>query len=223
MDIETINTQQPAKACVIWMHGLGADAQDMKGLAAALNIQKPVKHICLNAPVRPVTINSHMPMRAWYDITGTTLTDREDSKGISESEELIQDAVQQQIKSGFSANHIYLAGFSQGGAMALHYGLRCADILAGVICLSAYLPLAENFKPKQSVDTPIFFAYGKMDQVVLPEWSRLSLEQIKQHGFKNVQQHTYDMGHEVCLDELTDLSEWLNHQLSMIKQPGEIE
>lgn len=223
MDIEILNTPQPAKACILWMHGLGADAQDMKGLAAALNLQEPVKHICLNAPVRPVTINSHMPMRAWYDITGTTLTDREDSKGITESEDMIQHALQQQIQNGFKAENIFLAGFSQGGAMALHCGLRCSHQLAGVICLSAYLPLAENFKPTQAASVPVFFAYGKMDQVVLPEWSALSLEKMKQHGFKNIQQHTYNMGHEVCLDELTDLSEWLNHQITVIKQPGDIE
>ena len=167
MSIYIKEPQQEAKGCVIWMHGLGADANDMKGLVNELNLSTPVRHVFLDAPVRPVTLNNHMPMRAWYDITGMTLTDREDRAGILESEATIRDVLLQQQADGFSLDKIFLAGFSQGGAMALFTGLSTHGALAGLIVLSGYLPLASEAKTSLQFDTPMFVASGDHDPLVL--------------------------------------------------------
>ncbi len=149
MNTVVIEPVQKAQACMIWMHGLGAGADDMAGLAKQLPLKHmPVRHVALNAPVRPVTLNQGMSMPAWYDITGFSLTDREDKAGILASEQIILDVIKAQIADGFSPSTIFLAGFSQGGAMALFTALRTEVALGGVIALSAYLPLASECEIK---------------------------------------------------------------------------
>lgn len=205
-----LETAKDIHYCVIWLHGLGASANDMAGLAKALDLgELPMRHVCLQAPLQPVTINHGMSMPAWYDIVGDNLTDREDSKGIAASERIIADAVEEQIKSGISSKNIIIAGFSQGGAMALHAGLQYAAYLGGVVALSSYLPLRHAFTPCQRKTLPIFFAYGSDDFIVRPEWSRLSVDALQQAGFSRITAKVYPMAHEVNSQEMNDLRSWL--------------
>jgi phospholipase/carboxylesterase len=206
--------EQKAKACVIWMHGLGADASDMAGLASELSLNGlPVRHVFIDAPTRPVTLNNGLVMRAWYDIVGLTLTDREDEVGIAQSEKIIRQIVDDQLKDGFSSDQIFLAGFSQGGAMALYTALQMESPLAGVIVLSGYLPLASKSQTTMPQNTPVFIAGGQYDPIVLPMWTALAVEWLKQSGYKAVSLHTYLMEHTICMDELNDLSIWLTNQV----------
>jgi len=205
--------QQPAQACVIWMHGLGSDAQDMAGLASQLSVTVAIRHVFLDAPVRPVTLNNGMSMRAWYDIVGMKLTDREDREGILQSEAMIRHVVDEQIAEGFISEQIFLAGFSQGGAMALFTGLQMEKPLAGVIALSSYLPLAATCKRSLDSKTPIFAANGLYDPLVLPDWTQQSIEFMTSRGFQHITWHKYPMEHAVCADEINDLTRWLNTQI----------
>ena len=214
--------QQPAKACVIWMHGLGADANDMMGLAKQLALTVPVRHVFIDAPVRPVTLNNHMPMRAWYDIIGMKLTDREDHDGLLRSERMIRQIIDEQLAAGFASSSIFLAGFSQGAAMALFTGLRSPNPLGGVINLSGYLPLAKECKPEPlHTHTPFFIARGRFDPIVLPAWTKLSVEWLTSHGFQHVSEHEYSMEHNICAEEIRDLADWLTlHMTSMTQNNG---
>lgn len=205
--------QQQAQVCIIWMHGLGADASDMAGLAQQLSVgDLAIRHIFMEAPVRPVTLNNGMAMRAWYDIVGMKLTDREDKEGILASEKLIRQVIDSQMKD-FSSEQIFLAGFSQGGAMALHTALHTTTPLAGVIALSAYLPLAEQCKPELSKDIPIFIAGGQYDPIVLPIWVKQTAEWLERTGYSKLSQHYYLMEHSVCAEEIEELSKWLKNQV----------
>lgn len=205
--------QGKARACIIWMHGLGADSQDMHGLSKQLRIEIPVRHVFLDAPIRPVTVNNNMPMRAWYDITGTELTDREDKEGIHHAEDMILDEIKNQCDDGFDSHNIFLAGFSQGGAMALYTGLRHKLPLAGIIALSSYLPLAREVSFVLPCETPIFAAIGINDPIVLPSWSTMSFDAISRAGYGNIVRHEYPMEHSVCYQELLDLSAWISEKI----------
>lgn len=206
--------QQQAQACVIWMHGLGADASDMTGLAQQLPLDDlPLRHVFMDAPVRPVTLNNGMAMRAWYDILGMKLTDREDKEGILASEGLIRQVVDEQIKAGFSSKQIFLAGFSQGGAMALYTALHMSEPLGGVIALSGYLPLASQCKSELPKNTPIFIAGGQYDPIVLPLWVKQTAEWLAGVGYTELTEHYYLMEHSICMEEIKDLSSWLRAQV----------
>ncbi len=202
-----------AQRCIIWMHGLGADKSDMAGLARGLSISGPAfHHVFLAAPRRPITLNNGMVMPAWYDILGMQLADREDKSGIEQSAAFIQKAIAEQVGQGFREEHIYLAGFSQGGAMALYTALHTSARLGGVIALSAYLPLAQATHALLDKNTPFFLACGHFDSIVLPAWSEQSKTWLIAHGYNNIDCHTYPMEHSVCPQELVDLSAWLNKQ-----------
>ncbi len=203
--------QQKAQACVIWMHGLGADASDMMGLAQQLSLDDvAIRHVFIDAPLRPVTLNNGMLMPAWYDILGMELVDREDKIGIEQSEKLIRDVMDTQLNDGFKHHQIFLAGFSQGGAMALHTALHTESQLGGVIALSAYLPLATETKPKLDKNTPFFMGSGQFDPLVLPVWTMQSKDWIKTHGYETIDFHQYPMEHSICFEEIKDLSLWLS-------------
>jgi phospholipase/carboxylesterase len=204
-----IEPKQKAKACVIWMHGLGANADDMAGLAKQLPLNTPVRHVALNAPTRPVTLNQGMLMPAWYDITGMSLTDREDEAGILASEQNILEVINTQIADGFSPKAIFLAGFSQGGAMALFTALRTELALGGVLALSAYLPLAAQCQALLDRKTPMFIASGTLDQVVLPAWTLKSVAWLQARGFNALTVENYPMGHAVCIEEMQALTIWI--------------
>lgn len=216
MNVYMKEPQKKAQACVIWMHGLGADAQDMRGLADQLMLTVDIRHVFIDAPVRPVTLNSGMLMRAWYDIVGMKLTDREDRDGIVQSEAMILDVINRQIADGFSSDQIFLAGFSQGGAMALFTGLRSTTPLAGLVVLSAYLPLATDCKATLAPSTPVFIAGGTFDPLVLPNWTKQSFDWLQAHDFDKVSWHEYPMEHSICMDEIRDLASWFNRQVPLI-------
>jgi phospholipase/carboxylesterase len=198
---------------MIWMHGLGADASDMMGLANELQISIPLRHVFLDAPIRPVTLNNGMSMRAWYDITGMTLTDREDKAGILQSERIIRDVLEQQIQTGIPAERIFLAGFSQGGAMAIFTGLRTQHSLAGLVNLSGYLPLAREVGKALHHETPMFIASGDNDPLVLPAWTGSTVEHLRKAGYAHVAWHRYRMEHSICAEEVHDLSGWISQVL----------
>lgn len=209
--------KEQAQACVIWLHGLGADASDMMGLAEQLALDElAFRHVFIDAPLRPVTINNGMTMSAWYDIKGMKLTDRQDSEGILASDKLIEDAFAAQLKEGFSEKQIFLAGFSQGGAMALYFSLHKKEV-AGVIALSAYMPLANESKPILAKETPFFIAGGLYDPIVLPLWNKQSIQYLEQAGYSKLTCVEYPMEHSVCMDEIKALSLWLKTQVKGIK------
>lgn len=218
LNVSIKHPTEKAQACIIWLHGLGASADDMAGLAEQLPLTENIRHVLVDAPIRPVTINNHMPMRAWYDIVGTNLSDREDREGILQSKNLIMEVIHAQLAEGFESKQIFLAGFSQGGAMALFTGLQMQSPLAGIIALSAYLPLSSACTMTIDPHTPIFFAIGQHDPIVLPQWSRLSLTPLLHQGFSQISQHEYPMEHTVCLEEMYDLSRWISIQMTSIKQ-----
>jgi len=206
------NTQ--AQACVIWMHGLGADATDMMGLSEQLLVSEvDLRHVYIDAPQRPITLNKGMIMPAWYDILGMEFTDREDKEGIEQSAKLIRDVIDEQLKAGFSEQQIYLAGFSQGGAMALHTALHYKARLGGVIALSAYVPLASETTPLLDSSTPFYMGSGQFDPLVLPMWTQQSKAWLIAHGYDHIDFHLYPMEHSVCYEELKDISLWLIKQL----------
>jgi len=208
--------EMKAKACVIWMHGLGADSQDMIGLAEQLQVTVPCRHVFMDAPVRPVTLNNKMPMRAWYDISGMELTSREDADGIKQSEGLILKVMDEQIAEGFDSKSIFFAGFSQGAAMALFTGLNAATPIAGIIALSGYIPLASSLDLKENKDMPIFIGGGLHDPIVLPLWTNQCVAFLKANGYQKIEQHTYPMEHAVCASEINDLSSFLSTAASSI-------
>lgn len=211
MNAYTHEPTQTPKYSMIWMHGLGADARDMMGLAAQLPTEYPIRHVFMEAPQRPVTIYNGMSARAWYDITGMELTHREDEQGILQSEHLIQAQIEAQHRAGIAYENIFLAGFSQGAAMALLTGIRSKCSLGGVIALSGYLPLAAQ----QTVTHrfPVFVGLGTADQIVWPQWTRDSVTWLKQQQFTAVSVHEYPMEHSVCTQEIHDLNSWLKQQM----------
>lgn len=202
------------KAAVIWLHGLGADASDMAGLVDEFpKNELGLRHIFLDAPLRPVTLNNGMTMRAWYDISGLTLSAREDQEGINQSEKHIRSIIEKQIASGLSYDKIFLAGFSQGGAMALYTALNLDVRLAGVIALSAYLPLSQNCTANLDKNTPFFMAGGKADPVVLPAWTEHAKNWVTDAGYQTISWHQYPIGHNICLEEIQDINDWFSTTL----------
>ena len=195
------------------MHGLGADASDMMGLAEQFDTQDvAIRHVFIDAPTRPVTLHGGMIMPAWYDILGMELVDREDKPGIEQSELLIREVMESQLNDGFESNQIFLAGFSQGGAMALHTALHTSTRLGGVIALSAYLPLAAHNQPKLDKNTPFFIASGQFDSLVLPLWTKKSEDWLFASGYVDISSHHYPMEHSICVEEIKDISLWLIKQ-----------
>lgn len=218
MTVYTKDPQQPAQACVIWMHGLGADASDMAGLAEQLSLgDVALRHVFIDAPRRPVTLNNGMLMPAWYDIMGMELADRVDEQGIEDSESIIRQVLETQVADGFAYEQIFLAGFSQGGAMALHTGLNTPSRLAGIIALSAYLPLAEQTPTQLDKDTPFFIASGQFDPLVLPAWTQKTKDWILTQGYKNCVLHQYPMEHSICFEEIEALGKWFVSQVTGVR------
>jgi phospholipase/carboxylesterase len=221
LNIYTIDPQGDAQACVIWLHGLGANAADMRHVVEACPpIAAGIRHVFVDAPVRPVTLNNHMRMPAWYDVTGLTLQDREDKPGILQSEQAIHAIITAQITHGIPSQHIYIAGFSQGGAMALFIGLRAQHQLGGIIALSGYLPLQNECIHPNHLTLPIFMAAGIHDQIVVPVWTKLSYDFIKAQGYMDVQWKEYAMEHTICLEEVNDIAQWLQTQIQNVLNKG---
>ena len=207
--IKVKQPDKPAQVCVIWMHGLGSNAANMFSLAEQLVVNVPIRHVCLEAPVRAVTHFNHMQVQAWYDIYGLGLGTREDSEGVAQSQKAIRQVIAAQISAGIAPERIFLAGFSQGAAMALFTGLHTEHALGGLICLSGYLPLATTCQARLARQTPIFIALGVHDTVVIPIWTEQSVQWLQAEGFTRVSLHQYPMEHSVCSVEIQDIAAWL--------------
>jgi phospholipase/carboxylesterase len=215
VDIET--APHPTHS-VIWLHGLGADGNDFAPIVPELVSPEwpALRFVFPHAPVRPVTVNGGMPMRAWYDIAGVDLVSREDGSGMRASIASVEALIAQENARGVPTSHILLAGFSQGGAIALAAGLRHAQTLAGVIALSTYLPLRESFAAERSAAnaaTPIFWGHGTADPIV-PLTRGVGARDLLQSLGYQVAWHTYPMPHSVCSEEVADLRQWITGQLA---------
>lgn len=208
-----IDANQTAKACVIWLHGLGANANDFVPIIPELKLplNLAVRFIFPQAPALPVTLNMGYVMPAWYDISGLEFDSPQDEVGIYQTEQQIHTLIKAEVERGIPTDKIVLAGFSQGGAMALHTALRFPQHLGGVMALSGYLPLADKLsaeKNKANSDIPIFMAHGTDDRVLPLIASQMSYAALKKVGF-SVQYKTYAMAHEICPAEIADISTWL--------------
>ena len=210
--VELQSASQPS-AAVIWLHGLGADGHDFASLVPELDLSgcPPIRFVFPHAPSMPVTVNGGYVMPAWYDILGPNLVSQQDAAGIQSSERAIVALIAHEVARGIPAEHIVLAGFSQGCAMALHTGLRLPQRLAGIMALSGYLPLADRITAERhpaNAQTPIFMAHGTQDPVVViarGEASRDALEALGQP----VAWHSYPMPHSLHPQEIADISTFL--------------
>jgi phospholipase/carboxylesterase len=210
-------------ASVVWLHGLGADGHDFDPIVPALRLPggPEVRYVFPHAPVRPVTINNGMAMRAWYDILAIQRGAREDEAGIRASGEAIDALIRREVERGVPAHRIFLAGFSQGGAVALHAGLRHPEKLAGIIALSCYLPLRAAASEFHSAnrDTPIFMAHGSLDPVVPPVLGEDSAQLLTAGGHP-VTFKRYVMPHSVCPQEVEDIRDWMGRTLRASAPPA---
>jgi len=215
MEAVEIETGSPPRAAVIWLHGLGADGHDFEPVVPELRLEQAVRFVFPHAPVQPVTINQGMRMRAWYDIfqlgsgpDGAGGGKREDDKGIRASQALIVKLIEAQP---VPPEKIVLAGFSQGGAIALQTALRYPKPLAGVMALSTYLPLAATLAAERAApnaQVPIFMAHGQYDDIIPIERAHASRDALQKLGHK-IEWHDYPMPHSVCGDEVRDISAFL--------------
>lgn len=208
----TKETSTNPTASIIWLHGLGADGHDFEPIVAELGLPDDlaVRFIFPHAPAMPVSINGGYIMPAWYDIKQQDLGVEHDKDGVHASAVSIQMLIDQEIMRGIPANRIILAGFSQGAAMALYAGLRQTESLAGIMALSGYILLSDEFTSLASnnLQTPIFMAHGVHDSVVLFEWGESSYRKLQEKGCQ-VDWHTYPMEHSLCNAEINDIGKWI--------------
>jgi phospholipase/carboxylesterase len=207
-----VETGAAPAASVIWLHGLGADGYDFKPLVPLLSLPPAlaVRFVFPHAPIRAVTINMGMKMRAWYDIFQLG-GGREDEDGIRSSQMLLEGLVAREEARGVDSKKIVLAGFSQGGAIALQTGLRYAKRLAGILALSTWLPLAGTLaveRQRANFDTPIFMAHGTHDDMIAISRAEASRDALKAIGYR-IEWHGYPMGHAVCPEEIAAIGVWL--------------
>ena len=215
--VELETAPNPA-ASVIWLHGLGADGNDFPPIVPELRLPESLRlrFVFPHAPVRPVTINNGMRMRAWYDIAAADLSNRADLAGVRQSQSLLEALIAHERARGIAASRILLAGFSQGGAIALYTGVRHAERLAGIIALSTYLVAVDRLAAEASAANralPIFMAHGTADPIVRYEWGEASRQVLEAAAYP-VEWHSYRMEHQVCLEEILALGVWLTRVLS---------
>jgi phospholipase/carboxylesterase len=212
MQAVEINSGANPQASVIWLHGLGADGHDFEPIVAELELEQPVRFVFPHAPVRPVTINQGMRMRAWYDILQFG-PGPEDETGVRASQKLVEAMIAAEKERGI--RQIVLAGFSQGGAIVLQTALRHSERLAGVLALSTYLPLHRTLEAERSAanrEVPIFMAHGQHDDVIPLQRAEQSRQLLERLGYK-VQWRSYPMPHSVCPEEIADISAFLREIL----------
>lgn len=207
--IEHCTAENP-DACVIWLHGLGADGNDFAGIVPELRLPADlrVRFIFPHAPYRPITLNNGYVMRGWYDIASLQFGSHEDADGIRESAGQINEFIRREVERGIRTQRIILAGFSQGGAIALYTGLRQNQPLAGIMALSTYVPLISSLEAGSSRDLPVFMAHGLQDDIVQYRYGVQSRIWLQQQGY-NIDWHDYPMAHSVCMDEIADIRHWL--------------
>ena len=213
--LQTIEKETGANptVAIIWMHGLGADANDFVPMLQELDLRglPPIRFIFPNADTMPVTVNGGYVMRSWYDIVATDLGRQEDEAGLRASQVKVEALIAREKARGIPASRIILAGFSQGCAMTLQTGLRHPEKLAGMLCLSGYLPLssvAGAERSEASLGTPIFMAHGVQDPVVPFARAEDSRKVVEALGYQ-VEWHAYPMQHTLCLEEVQDISTWI--------------
>jgi len=206
-----IATGPEPRLAVIWLHGLGADGHDFEPIVPELPLSVAVRFVFPHAPVRSVTVNGGMQMRAWYDILGWGSKVPQDAVGIRASAAAVARLIDREVARGVPAERIVLAGFSQGGAIALHSALREPRRLAGVLALSTYLPLAETLAAEMSAASaglPIFMAHGTDDPILPLAMAEVSRRVLGAAGYA-VDWHVYPMAHAVCAPEIAAIRAWL--------------
>jgi phospholipase/carboxylesterase len=216
-DAVEIETGRTPRAAIIWLHGLGADGHDFEPIVPELvqPSERALRFVFPHAPMRPVTLNGGYVMRAWYDIVAIDRRAAEDESGIRASQAQITELIRRENARGVPTERIVLAGFSQGGAMALYSGTRYPERLAGIMGLSCYQLLAGRFAAERDTanqPTPIFLAHGTQDPVVLPVLGEAACRQLQAAGY-TVEWHTYSMPHSVCPQEVADIAAWLRRVL----------
>jgi phospholipase/carboxylesterase len=212
MQAVEINSGPNPQASVIWLHGLGADGHDFEPIVPELELDRPVRFVFPHAPVRPVTINQGMRMRAWYDILQFG-PGPEDEAGVRASQKLVETMIAAEKARGIGS--IVLAGFSQGGAIVLQSALRHPERLAGVLALSTYLPLHRTLEAERNPanhEVPIFMAHGQYDDIIPLKRAEQSRQLLEKLGYK-VEWHSYPMPHSVCPEEISDISAFLRQIL----------
>jgi phospholipase/carboxylesterase len=215
--IERETAPEP-RASVIWLHGLGADGSDFVPIVPELGLppRLAIRFVFPHAPIRAVTINNGMRMRAWYDIAAADLNNRADLAGVRQSASQLEALVERERTRGIAAEKIVLAGFSQGGAIALYAGVRYRERLAGIMALSTYLigpdALATDASPANA-PVPIFMAHGTADPVVRLAWGEASRRLLEAQGYP-IEWHSYPMEHSVCIEEVRAIGAWLMRVLA---------
>ncbi|MDG1074773.1 MAG: alpha/beta fold hydrolase [Methylophilaceae bacterium] len=210
-----INNTDDIIGSVIWLHGLGADGHDFSPVVELLNLPM-LRFILPHAPHRPVTMNNGYEMRAWYDLFGLAMGSPEDATGIAATQLTLEQLIQAEIDQGIPSHQIVIAGFSQGGAMALHTALRYHKPLAGVIALSTYLPLKASLALEKSTanqSISIFMAHGTQDEVISLTTSQASLSVLQVEGYQ-VKWHEYAIAHSVSMAEIDDIRTFLTSRLN---------
>ncbi|MCE2573088.1 alpha/beta hydrolase [Motilimonas eburnea] len=222
LDAITLEPNQTATACVIWLHGLGDSGAGFAPIVPELNLpnQHRVRFIFPHAPICPVTLNQGQRMRAWYDIKTMDLANRADEVGVVESVELVNGLIAEQLALGITAEQIVIAGFSQGGVVALHLACRSQHTFAGVLAMSTYLCQGNKLgqeKTPANLNTPIAFQHGQYDEVVPMQAAKQARQTLQEHGF-NTQWQVYPMPHSVCHKQIADISQWLQQRLASAMQ-----
>jgi len=213
-----IETAPNPDAAVVWMHGLGADGHDFEPIVPELRLPatRRIRFVFPHAPLRPVTINQGHVMRAWYDVRALAGVRREDEAGVRQSARQIEALLVRERQRGIAPRRIVIAGFSQGGAMALHVGLRYADRLAGILALSCYLPLATTLDTELAPanrDVPIFWAHGLHDPMIPQAMAEQGRAQLGELGYR-IDWHQYPIPHSVSAEEIADVARWLERVLA---------
>lgn len=220
LDSIEIETAEQCEYSVIWLHGLGASGHDFEPIVPELGLlQRPgVRFLFPHAPVRPITVNGGAAMRAWYDIGSIDFEDRQpDAEGIRESAAAVVELIENEIERGIAAERVILAGFSQGGAIALYAGLRTEHAIGGILALSTYLPLQAEVLPaigEHQRGIPVFMAHGIADEVVQLRYGEQSRAALEASGIA-LEWHTYPIAHSVSAEEVGDIAVWLKRQFGM--------
>ena len=208
--------QEHAQHSIIWLHGLGADGHDFEPIVNELSLKQPVRFIFPHAPQIAVTVNNGLQMPAWYDIKAAQIDVAQDESGIRNSQKAILALIENEIERGIQSKNIILAGFSQGGAIALHTGLRYDKPLAGIMGLSTYLPLADSLAAEANdanKQTPIFLAHGGYDPIIPFQLAANTQAALSQLNYQ-AELKKYEMEHSVCVEEIEDISGWINRVFS---------
>ncbi len=215
-DTVEVQSGEDPNGSVIWLHGLGADGHDFEPIVPELRLPDDLalRFVFPHAPMRSVTVNAGMTMRAWYDIKSLDSEGRADIDGVQESAAMLEMLIAREIERGIDVEKIVIAGFSQGGAIAIHSALTTQHKIGGLMALSTYLAApeaTENVSARS--DLPVFMAHGSFDPVLQLAWGRTSAERLTEIGYQ-VEWHEYPMAHAVCPAEIADISAWLKRVFS---------